>query len=211
MIEQETTNRQLPDGTRLLVRDVRPGDRELLQVGFQHFGPASRYRRFLMNKDELSDSELQYLTEVDGSDHFAIGAVTFDAEGVAQPVGIARYVRLQPGGEVAEPAVAVVDEMQGKGVGKLLLHELSDAAYARGVRCFRCSVLSSNAPMSAVLEELDPPIRLLRSGGGVDELEIDVPAPQAVDAQDAPRKRMEHLLRLIAEKLVSWVPARAAG
>ena len=62
--------------------------------------------------------------------------------------------------------------------------------------------------MSAVLQELGPTIRVLRSEGGVDELEIDLPALQADDAQSAPRRRMERLLRLIAEKLVSWVPSR---
>src|SRR5690606_7864857 len=117
------TNRQLPDGTRLLVREVRPDDRELLAIGFEHFGPESRYQRFLCTKSELTERELRYLTEVDGSEHFAIGAVMFDEQGGIQPVGIARYVRLEPGGEVAEPAVAVTDEMQGKGVGKLLLRE----------------------------------------------------------------------------------------
>jgi GNAT superfamily N-acetyltransferase len=207
MVEQGT-NRQLPDGTKLLVRQVRPDDRELLRVGFQHFGPKSRYQRFFTAKSELSESDLRYLTDVDGTDHFAIGAVSFDPHGGAQPVGIARYVRLKSGGEVAEPAIAVVDEMQGRGVGKLLLHELSDAAYSRGVRRFRCSVLSSNAAMSTVLHELDPKVRVLRSGSGVDDLEIDVPAPQVVDANDASHKRMEHLLRLIAEKVVSWVPLK---
>lgn len=200
------TNRQLPDGTRLLVREVRPSDRALFALGFQHFGPASRYQRFLRVKAELTESELSYLTEVDGSKHFAIGAVMFDERGVAQPVGIARFVRLEAGGKIAEPAVAVVDPMQGKGVGKLLLRELSDAAYARGVRQFRCRVLASNGPIGAVLDELGPMVRLIGREGEVDEIEIDVPAPEP--NHDALRKGLLHLLRLAASKLVAWVPSK---
>lgn len=203
------TNRQLRDGTHLLVREVRPEDRALLALGFQRFGPESRYHRFLSAKNELTDRDLRYLTELDGSDHFAIGALMYDQDHAAQPVGIARYVRLEPGGQVAEVAVAVVDAMQGKGVGKLLLRELSDAAYARGVRRFRGCVLPSNAAIRVVLHELDPQARLMHSEGGMDELELDVPAPHTDDAGSAPRRRLEHLLRLVAAKLVAWVPSKA--
>lgn len=207
-MSEPETNRQLPDGTRLLVREVRPDDRALLELGFQHFGSESRYRRFLQPKNALTEHDLRYLTEVDGRDHIAIGTIMFDAQGVAQPVGIARLVRLAPGGEIAEPAVAVVDEMQGKGVGKLLLRELSDRAYACGVRRFRCSVLSSNTPVRALLHELDSKVHLVSSDAGVDTLELELPAPQIADNGDAPRKRLEQLLRLVASKLVSWVPPK---
>lgn len=207
MPEQETV-KELADGTQVLIRAVRPDDRALLARGFQRFGPKSRYMRFFTPKEELTDDDLRYLTEVDGNQHFALGAIMLDAQGEWQPVGIARFVRLEPGSEVAEAAVAVVDDMQGKGVGKLLLQALSDAAYARGVRRFRCSLLAANEAMSKVLHDLKPKARVVRSEAGVKELEFEVPPPRTEKAENGDRPQGNNLLRLLARRAVSWVPSK---
>jgi GNAT superfamily N-acetyltransferase len=206
MPEQETV-KELADGTKVLIRAVRPEDRVLIARGFERFGPKSRYMRFFTPKEELTDEDLRYLTEVDGNDHFALGAIMQDAEGQWQPVGIARFVRLSPGSEVAEAAVAVVDDMQGKGVGRLLLRALSDAAYARGVRRFRCSVLATNDAVSKVLQDLKPKARVVRSDAGVKELEFDVLPPRNGEGENGVRPQVDKLLRLLARRAVSWVPS----
>lgn len=66
---------ELRDGTKVLLRLVRPSDKELLLRGFEQLSARSRYLRFLVPKAVLTDEELRYLTEIDGEDHFAIGAV----------------------------------------------------------------------------------------------------------------------------------------
>jgi GNAT superfamily N-acetyltransferase len=207
MFPESTIHKQLSDGTAVLLRSVQPSDRELLTRGFEHFSDESRYRRFFVHKRELTDEDLRYLTEVDGVQHHALGALAFDANGEPIPLGIARYVRSTPDAEVAEAAVAVVDEMQGKGVGKLLLHALSDVAYANGVRKFRCSVLVTNTAIHKVLLELDPQAHVVRSEASVEELELDLPAPNMEDAPAEPalgaRQRLERLLRLAAQRLVA--------
>lgn len=203
-----TIHKQLADGTHVLLRSVRPSDRELLARGFEQFSDESRYRRFFVHKSELTDDDLRYLTEVDGIQHCAIGALTIDAEGNEVPLGIARYVRPTPDSDVAEAAVAVIDAMQGKGVGKLLLHALSDVAYTHGVRKFRCSVLVTNTAIHKVLLELDPDAHVVHSEASVEELELELSAPSVVDAAASeppvgPRQRLERLLRLAAERLIS--------
>ena len=57
-LEQYRTT--LRDGTPVLVRPVRPNDKDLLRQGFDRLSPASRYRRFLAPVDELSEAELRY-------------------------------------------------------------------------------------------------------------------------------------------------------
>jgi len=64
---------------------------------------------------DLTADELDYLTELDGVDHFALGALATDAEGQAQGVGVARFVRFGDETDSAEPTVAIVDEYQGRG------------------------------------------------------------------------------------------------
>jgi len=115
-LEQYRTT--LRDGTPVLVRPIRPDDKELIRQGFDRLSPASRYRRFLSPVDELSDAELRYLTEIDYVDHFAWAALRADRPN--EGIGVARYIRLKEEPEVAEAAVTVLDEYQGKGLGTFM-------------------------------------------------------------------------------------------
>ena len=73
---------RLRDGSQVMVRPVEPGDREAIRAGFERMGPDSRYKRFLSPIDELTERQLDYLTEVDHHDHEALVAIDDDgAEG----------------------------------------------------------------------------------------------------------------------------------
>ena len=146
----------LPDGTPVLFRLIRPEDRELLRRGFEALSPTSRYRRFLMAKSALSDGELRHLTEIDGWDHLAIGAGRRVGDRIEEPLGVARYVRLAGGDVVAEAAIAVVDDWQGRGLGRMLFERLAAAAWERGVRRFRVEMLAENTQMHALTKVLGP-------------------------------------------------------
>jgi hypothetical protein len=65
----------LRDGSSVVVRPVRPEDRELLLAGFERLGPESRYQRFLAPLAELTDDIVTYLTDVDHHDHEALAAI----------------------------------------------------------------------------------------------------------------------------------------
>src|SRR4051812_14874359 len=132
----------LRDGTRVLLRLVTPDDKELLKRGFDGWSHASRYARFFVPKQRLTDDELAYLCEVDQESHFALGAVR-EGDGEPRGLGIARFIRLadvEDAPVTAEAAIAVSDEMQGKGLGRLLFQRLVDAAGERGIAQFRCEV-----------------------------------------------------------------------
>ena len=55
---------------------------------------------------------------------------------------------------MVEVAVAVIDAKQRLGLGQLLLRALVDAARERGIRRFRATLLSENAPARSLLEGL---------------------------------------------------------
>ena len=107
------------------IRPIEASDRAVLAAGLARMSPESRYRRFLSPTANLTENELRYLTEVDHHDHEALVAVE---PGTAEGIGVARYVRLEDRPEVAELAVAVVDDKQGQGVGSLLLQRLAAVA-----------------------------------------------------------------------------------
>ena len=56
----------LKDGSLAHLRCVRPEDKPKLVEGLKHLSETSRYRRFFTAKPYLSESELVFLTEVDG-------------------------------------------------------------------------------------------------------------------------------------------------
>ena len=82
-------------------------------------------------KARLTEGELRYLTDVDGVDHFAIGAARRHLMSKDEGVGSARFVRIAEEPDTAEPAVTVIDSYQGKGLGSILLQRLIEAAWER--------------------------------------------------------------------------------
>jgi len=150
------TTHRLPDGTLVRTRPLRPEDREKLRNGFARLSPQSKYRRFFSVPLTLSEASLTYLTTTDGQNHVAIGAENGE-EGAdtSYGIGIARFVRLPEDPEVAEAAVAVIDEMQHRGIGRLLLRELIKRAREVGVTTFVCHVLPENDPVKALLHDVD--------------------------------------------------------
>lgn len=143
----------LRDGTRVLLRPIEPGDRDRLIEGLRRLSPRSRYFRFHAAIDELSEDQLRYLTEVDGHDHVAWIALD-EARPEVPGIGVARYVRLSDEPDVAEAAVTVADEYQGRGAGTLLLGLLAGSARANGIQVFRNYVMAENTAMLEVFDRL---------------------------------------------------------
>jgi len=140
---------ELKDGSRVLIRPIGAGDRDALAGVFERLSPDSRYDRFFGPTPRLTDSQLTYLTDVDHHDHEALIAVE---PGTGDGIGVARYVRT--GDEVAEPAVAVADDWQGRGLAVVLLDELTDRAREEGISTFVAPVLARNRAAVAVLRRL---------------------------------------------------------
>lgn len=186
----------LRSGTRVRLRMIGPDDKPRLVEGLRRLSPQSRYLRFFTDKARLTESELRYLTEIDGEDHFAIGASRVDDEGrEGEGLGIGRFVRLRGEPDVAEPALAVVDDVQGQGLGRMLLLRLIAAATERGVRAFRCDFLAVNNGMAELLREVSPDVRF-RSDGPVVTAEFRLPTVPA----DAPIERAP-----LAGSLLVWL------
>jgi RimJ/RimL family protein N-acetyltransferase len=160
----------VPD-ERIEIRPIRPDDRELLAEGVRRMSPESRYRRFFSPMSKLSEQQLTYLTEVDHHDHEALVAVE---AGTERGVGVARFVRSQDDPELAEIAVAVADDWQGKGIGSELLHRLTERARDEGVRRFSASIQEENRPMRGLFAELGD-VRVTGRAAGAVEVVVDLP------------------------------------
>lgn len=143
----------LRDGTRVLLRPIRPEDRDRLAEGFRRLSPASRYLRFHTTMTAFTPEQLDYLTRVDHHEHEALVALDLDRPEVPG-VGVARYIRDPDERRVAEAAVTVADEYHGQGAGTLLLGALSARARSNGIEVFRNYVLADNTAMLEVFDQL---------------------------------------------------------
>ena len=165
----------LADGSRLAIRPIEPGDRDLMRAGFERLSPESRYRRFFSPMPELTGRQLDYLTRVDHHDHEALVALDADSgEGIA----VARFVRVGEG--VAEPAIAVIDDWQGRGVAAALLDRLVERAREEGIQRFAALVMADNERAIRALERLGE-THTDQEGPEV-ELEIDLAEPSRATA-----------------------------
>jgi GNAT superfamily N-acetyltransferase len=189
----------LDDGTMLRIRPLRAEDKQKIVEGFERLSPESRYLRFFTAKPRLSEAELRYLTEVDGYNHYALGVAVLGPDGSeGDGVAVARFVRLPDEPDVAEPAIAVVDDLHGKGIGRKLMEKLVAAAETRGIRRFRTEFLAVNDAMRDLVAKLSPDARFVASGPVV-VAEFPIGAEHEPAARDSP---MYAWLRLVAQRAV---------
>lgn len=168
---QVTTAEELPDGTRLLVRPITAGDKELLATGLARLSPESRHKRFLAAKPRFTASELRYLTEIDGHRHIAFAAVLADDPQTL--VAVARCVRSPAEPDLAELAIAIGDPWQGQGLGRRLSALVADEARRHGVRRISAATLPDNAAAIALVRGLARGgIELDRFEGAIRELVV---------------------------------------
>jgi RimJ/RimL family protein N-acetyltransferase len=153
------------DRSAVVIRPIRPADRDALGVGWRAVSPESQRKRFLGPKPSLSRSELRYLTEVDGATHVALVAVDWKE----RILGVARFVRLPEDPKTAEFAVFVGDPYQRRGIGRALAATLADRAREVGVEHFTALMLYDNVAarrlMQTIGDRLQPTVR----GSGVVE------------------------------------------
>lgn len=151
----ETT---LRDGGRVLLRPLRPDDREKLREGFDRLTPQARVFRFGRELAELDDDMLDELMAVDRQDHVAWVAV--DADDPDHGLGVARFIREPYETWAAEAAVTVAEGERGRGVGTILLVTLAHVAREVGITQFRNYVLPDNDAMVEVMAHLGGHVRI---------------------------------------------------
>ena len=176
---------ELRDGSPVLLRQIRPEDRDRLAEGMRQLSPASRYLRFHEALDHLTEEQLDYLTDVDHADHEAIVAIDTSKPQVPG-VGVARYIREPREPTVAEAAVTVADAYQATGAGTLLLGALAARARDNGIEVFRNYVLDGNTQMLEVFDHLGADRQLETEG--LWRVDLAVPEEEA-QLPDSPAGR----------------------
>lgn len=184
----------LRDGTVVTIRPVLPSDREAITAGYAELSERSKRRRFVSPPTRLSPSLLDYLTELDYDERFALGAHLRDDQ-EQRGLGVARWVRLGEDRTKADAAVTVIDAWQGLGLGTQLLLALIDAAALRGITSFVADILWENDQLLSTLRGLGA--RVTPSEPGLARVEFDLPDPSTELAGTS-------VHRLLVESAAIW-------
>ena len=114
------TNWQLPDGTEITIRPIRPEDAEMEQEFVRDLSDEAKYFRFMNTLQELTQTMLVRFTQIDYDREMALIAVT-EESGKEVEIGRRplrhqprrRILRIRPGGR--RPVAAQGDRPQADG------------------------------------------------------------------------------------------------
>ena len=164
---------ELRDRSKVQLRQIAAEDEPLLHDAVAAMSERTVYFRFFSPIKRMSDAMAHRLAVVDYHDRFAIVATSNKPTGKERIVGVARYDRA-PQTDVAEVAVAVIDEFQRRGLGSVLLAELARVARSNDIRTFQLIVLPENREMLGLLRKMGW-IHQAKLAGGVYEISFELP------------------------------------
>jgi GNAT superfamily N-acetyltransferase len=181
----EPLHATLRDGTHVRLRPIQPDDRDRLAGALPLLSPRSRYLRFHARLDHVTDEQLRFTTEVDHRDRVAW--LVLDADDPDVPaVALGQYARLEGNHRVAEAAITVIDDYQGRGLGTMLLAILAEVAIDNGIEVFRNYVLTDNDTMLELFDQLGAERQPITA----EVQEVDLRLPRRVsDLPDTPAGR----------------------
>jgi GNAT superfamily N-acetyltransferase len=182
---------RLPGGREICIRAIEPADVPKLRAAFDQLSALTRYKRFLVALDRLSERQLRFLTRVDHADHEALVALDEASGGAC--IGVARYVRDAHDPRLAGVAVVVIDAWHRRGVASALLERLAGSARATGIeRLTGSSILDDRA--AAALAARGGAVTASPGRPGTTELTVrlagrSATVPSASDLADAQHRR----------------------
>jgi GNAT superfamily N-acetyltransferase len=137
----------LADGRTVAIRAMTPSDVPKLFEAYRRLSEASRRQRFLSTISEYTAGRL----DAGNDENRYVLVAAFIDEPDGRIIATAQFVPSRHDQTVAEPAIAVTDEYQGLGLGRLLWDALIEAARQRGVRLLSGILQDSNVAMRRIL------------------------------------------------------------
>jgi acetyltransferase len=153
---------QLSDGTKVLLRPIRPEDEPAEHEMLSSLSEETSRARFFSVIKDISHEWLILFCNIDYDRHMAIVAET-EENGKKSMIGVARLIMNQDltSGELA---VLVQDRFQGKRLGSKFVEMLIGIARERGLEDIRADVLTENESMLNVFRRLGFTTQLVPGG-----------------------------------------------
>lgn len=135
----------LRDGTVVLIRPLRPDDREREEDFLRAMSPDAKRMRFMCSFREASPGLVDQLMDVDDDKRMAFVALAHE-DGELREVGVSRY---STNGDRTrcECAVTVADDWRHRGLAVVLMRHLIDMARQHGFKQMYSVDSADNQPM----------------------------------------------------------------
>lgn len=199
------TNITLRDGALVQLRPVRASDAAAVCCLFQQLSPTSKRLRFFSACPDLHQA-IGWATEVDGDRRLGLVAVAADTGQLIAHAGAERDLG-HP--DHAEFALVVADRYQGRGLGRVLLGRLLQAAHSAGIQRSTGEVLADNHRMLNLLRRSESPVSLrLTAGAVLVQVSTSPDIAETLGRPDSGRRRSEQRSTLRGSPDVCLGPAQ---
>ena len=161
--QHRETDVVLRDGRTAHLRPARPEDRPLVEDYLLALSTESRRLRFWGVSLDVG-ATAQAAVEVDHRSHETL--LAFSGSPAGHVIGGAQFI-VTPDSRSAEVGISVADDLQGLGLGSLLVAHLVQAAAEEGIDRLRADVLPENHAMLQVFRETGFPVTVRAQPGVV--------------------------------------------
>jgi RimJ/RimL family protein N-acetyltransferase len=150
---------RLRNGTAVLIRAIRPDDRQRIIDAFHKLDQETIYTRFFSAKKELSEADLGRIDAAD-FEHAVVLVATLGSGDDETIIGGGAYTVLARPGEprTAEVSFTIEEDHQGQGLSGLFMRLLTQIGRERGIQRFEAEVLAGNAAMLKVFQRSGLPM-----------------------------------------------------
>jgi acetyltransferase len=139
---------------KLRIGPVLTSNKDQISRSLRDLSAETIRNRFMGGKHEFSPVELEYFTNLDGWNHYAIGLE--ERERPQRGVAIARMVRSSVDPVEAEIAITIIDDYQGMGLGTFLMRLIVLAASEREIERLSFTFLPQNKSIFKVICKVGP-------------------------------------------------------
>ncbi len=145
------------NGETITFRPAKPVDERRIQEHFYHLDKQDIISRFFHEKTCFIRNDVEIMSQVDYKSNLTI--ITLVGEmGFDRVIGVGSYY-LEPATNMAEVAFSISKGQQGKGLGKILLRKLAEAARDRGISGLFAVTSSANKRMIKLFKTLPYKVR----------------------------------------------------
>lgn len=140
------------DGELITIRPAKPVDERRIQEHFYTQDKDDIYSRFFQVRTRFVRGDVESMFQIDYVKNLTLLAVVGEF-GFGKVVAVGEYL-VDPAKNIAEIAFSVSKEWQGKGLGKVIMKKLSEAARENGISGLMAYTLPRNQGMIKLFKSL---------------------------------------------------------
>jgi len=153
------------DGETITIRPAKPVDERRIQEHYYHLDKEDVFLRFFHEKNSFERWEVEGKSQIDYKKDLTLIAIIGES-GFGRVVGVSEYLLLVES-NMAEVAFTVSKDFQGKGLGKIFLRKMAEAAREQGISGLMAYTATHNQAMIHLFKTLPYKVRTAFDGEAV--------------------------------------------